>query len=149
MGDYVLMKTKLLLLALPLIAFAQAPHADLKWVDEEIAAIQPPREGVSSRALYGLKDPFKSQLYLNQPHKAGATKAVAKKAPRRTHRFTLEAIINAKTAQIDGKWYKQDDKIYGYTIKKIESSSVVLQNKAKTLELSLVTKNDKIKINAK
>jgi hypothetical protein len=141
------MKTMLLLLTLPLIALAQNTQPDLKWVDEEIAAIKPPRKGVHSSALRGLKDPFRAQLILNQPPgKPGKAVAVRRPKPKP---LTLQSVINSKTARIDGKWYKQDDKIYGYTIQKIERDSVLLQKKTKQIMLSLKAKHKQIKINAK
>ncbi len=127
---------------------AQGMQPDMKWVDDEIAAIQPPRKGVSSNALFGLKDPFRDQLILNQPkgQKKGTTTYV-----RRVERvpLTLESVINSHTALIDGKWYKQNDTIYGYSIVKIERDSVLLQKKKKQLTLTLKKKNPKIQINAK
>jgi len=141
------MKTMLLLLTLPLIALAQNTQPDLKWVDEEIAAIKPPRKGVQQSALRGLKDPFRAQLILNQPPgKPGKAVAVRRPAPKP---LTLESVINSNTARIDGKWYKQDDKIYGYTIQKIERDSVLLKKNKKQITLSLKAKNKQIKINAK
>ncbi|MHC3993884.1 hypothetical protein ACXWTF_03590 [Thiomicrolovo sp. ZZH C-3] len=142
------MKTKLLLLILPLIALAQeGVQPDMQWVDQEIAAIKPPRKGVHSSALYGLRDPFRAQLILNQPAKAKGTGTYVKRPARRY--MTLESVINSRSALIDGKWYKQDDTIYGYVITKIERDSVMLQKKKKQVTLTLKKKNPKIQINAK
>ncbi|WP_345989559.1 hypothetical protein WCX18_03360 [Sulfurimonas sp. HSL1-2] len=143
------MKTKLLLLMLPLFAFAQDVQPDMQWVDQEIAAIKPPRQGVSSAALFGLQDPFRAQLILNQPPQAkkGTTAYVQRYAPKPP--LTLESVINSHTALIDGKWYKQNDTIYGYAIVKIERDSVLLQKKKKQITLTLKKKNPKIQINAK
>ena len=137
-----------LLLLLPLTLLAENVQPDMQWVDQEIAAIKPPRKGVPSGALLGLKDPFRAQLILNQPPGSGA-KVAAIRRPRAERPFTLEAVINSKTALIDGKWYKQDEKIYGYTIQNIGRDNVVLQKKKKQIKLSLVKHNKNIKINAK
>jgi len=143
------MKTKLLLLTLPLLALAQSVEPDLKWVDEEIAAIKPPREGLSTSAVRGLNDPFSAQLILNQPPSEEGAKVVPVAEPEEQRILTLRAIFNGRRAYIDGKWYEQEDDIYGYIIKKIERDSVLLEKKQKKLKLSLITKNDNIKINAK
>jgi len=148
MGDNVLMKTKLLILILPLFALAQNPQPDMQWVDEEIAAIKPPRTGLATNALLGLTDPFAAQLILNQPPQPKKEPGTyVKRKPMKP--FTLESVINSKTALIDGKWYQQNDTIHGYVIQKIEGDSVLLKNKKKQLRLSLKTENAKIKINVK
>ena len=142
------MKTMMsLLLLLPLTIFAESVQPDMKWVDQEIDAIKPPRKGVASGALLGLKDPFLTQLILNQPPSEG-TKAVVIKPRRQERPFTLEAVINSRTAMIDGKWYKQDEKVHGYTIQSIGRDNVLLQYKKKQIKLSLVKHNKNIKINA-
>jgi len=148
MGDHLLMKTMLLLLTLPLILLAQGVQPDMQWVDEEIAAIKPPRKGVSDAALLGLKDPFRAQLILNQPPKSGETGGYYV-APVERKPLTLQSIFNGHSALIDGKWYKQNDSIYGYVITKIGYDSVRLQKKKKQLTLTLRKKNAKIQINAK
>ena len=141
------MKKTIILLLLPLAMFAENAQPDMKWVDQEITAIKPPRKGVSESSLLGLKDPFREQLVLNQP--AGSGTYVAVKRPRAERPFTLEAIINNRIVLIDGKWYKQNEKIYGYTVQSIGNDSVVLQNKKKQINLTLSKKNKNIKINAK
>ncbi len=146
------MKTILLLLALPLLVFAETPkQPDMKWVDNEIMAIKPPRKGLSSNGTRGLKDPFIAQLILNRPKTEGKAvkKAVVayKKPPERS--LTLEVIINGKSVMIDGSWYKLNDKIYGYTISEIGRNTVTIENKKRTKTLTLVKKNKHIEINAK
>jgi hypothetical protein len=143
--------TTLLLLTLPITLLAQNTQPDMQWVDDEIAAIKPPRKGVPSSALRGLKDPFRDQLILNQPpvEESGETPAQLPSEPEEQNNLTLQAIVNGNSALIDGKWYKEDEKIYGYLIQKIDRDSVLLQQKKKKLKLSLIVKNDNIKINAK
>ena len=141
------MKTMLLLLILPLIAFAQDIQPDMKWVDDEVAAIKPPRKGVPPKDLIGLKDPFRAELILNQPKGKGGV--VTFRKPKAHHLFTLEAVMNNRSAMIDGKWYKKDEKVYGYTVQSIDKDSVLLQNKKKQIKLSLIKYNKNIKINAK
>jgi len=126
---------------------AENVQPDMKWVDQEIDAIKPSRKGVHSGALLGLKNPFYIQLILNQPPGSG-TQTVVVKPKRHERPFTLEAVINSRTAMIDGKWYKQDEKVHGYTIQSIGKDSVLLQMKKKQITLSLVKSNKNIKINA-
>ncbi len=153
MGDNLLMKTTILLLTLPLLALAQATRPDLKWVDDEVAAIKPPRKGVSPSSLGALKDPFRAQLLLNQPPAEptdGKRPAPnVPEAPAERHTLSLQAVFNGKSALIDGKWYKQDQKVYGYVVREIGYDSVLLQSKKKKLKLSLYKHNDDIKINVK
>lgn len=144
------MKTKLLLLVLPLLLSAQSVEPDLKWVDNEIEAIKPPRTGVAPYKIAKLKDPFAYQLMLNRPQGKGSGKKTGTyvNRPAKTS-FTLEAVVNKHSAMIDGKWYKKDDKVHGYVVQAIGYNSVQLSSKKKKLHLTLSKKNDKIKINAK
>ena len=137
----------LILILLPLSAFAQTAQSDMMWVDQEIAAIKPPRKGVSPGALLGLQDPFREQLILNQP--AGSVKSTVVRRQKSERPFTLEAVINSRIVLIDGNWYKQDQKVHGYTVQSIGKDSVMLQNKKKQIKLTLVKQNKNIKINAK
>jgi len=147
------MKTRLLFLTLPLLLNAQAAQQqpDLTWVDNEVKAIKPPREGVPSYAIARLKDPFAYQLFLNQPETddAQSKPKISNAIRARSRSLTLEAVFNKHTAMIDGKWYKKDDTIYGYSIQDIGYDAVWLTKKKKQLKLTLFKKNDKIKINAK
>lgn len=148
------MKTMLLLLTLPLLALAQSTQPDMKWVDDEITAIKPPRKGVPANELAGLKDPFSTQIRLNQPKGTGTggkSVAIVKPKPRP---LTLEVVLNSRSAMIDGKWYKVDDKLYGYTIREIGGDNVLLEKKMtkqkkKQITLTLSKKNKNIKLNAK
>lgn len=145
------MKTKLLFLTLPALLFgAQPVQPDLKWVDNEIEAIKPPRKGIAPYKIAGLKNPFAHQLALNQPplEKTEEMPQI-QAAPEIFHPLTLQAVFNEDTALIDGKWYKKDEKIYGYVIQEIGFDAVWLSKKKKKLKLSLFKQNDNIKINAK
>lgn len=144
------MKRKLFILTIPLILSAQSTQPDLKWVDNEIEAIKPPRKGVSLYKVSSIKDPFARQIALNQPpveEHAEMKKALPE--PEAFRPFTLQAILNHTNARIDGKWYKVDDKIYGYTIQDISYDTVLLSKKKKKLKLTLFKKNKNIQINAK
>ncbi len=144
------MKTTLLFLTLPLLLSAQTVQPDLKWVDSEIEAIKPPRKGVSHYKVSSIKNPFARQLALNQPpaeEQKEEQKALPEPEP--FHPLTLQAILNRNSALIDGKWYKEDEKIYGYTIQDISYDTVLLSKKKKKLKLTLFKKNKNIQINAK
>ena len=146
------MKTATLLLIFPLLAAAQSTQPNLQWVDREVAAIKPPRKGVSPAKLVGIRDPFLAQLQLNQPpvtKKEGDTPLKKPVKPEEQKHMVLQAVFNKHTAMIDGKWCKTEDKVYGYVLREIGRDSVLLTKKKKRLRLSLKTKNDKIKINAK
>ena len=140
------MKTILLLMLLPLIVLAEGTN--LAWVDEEIAAIKPPRKGLEPSALGGLIDPFRAQLLLNRPPEE-KTDAVVSVRPKREKALTLDSIINRRSVMIDGKWYKQNDTVYGYTITAIGYDSVQLEKKRKKRTLTLKNNSNQIRINAK
>ncbi len=144
------MKTKLLIITLPLFVYAQTPQPDLQWVDKEVAAIKPPRKGMNPSSVDRIRDPFAAQLALYQPPVTEGKNVVKNPAAHvQTGSLLLQAVFNGKSAMIDGKWYKVDQKVYGYTVSKIDHNSVLLRKKKKKLKLTLITKNDKIKINAK
>ncbi len=149
------MKHLILLAGLPLFLFADTPSQNLKWVDEQIAAIKPGRTGMDQRATYKLKNPFSAALHLNQPPvetkdgkdikpiKIAKEEEVVSSHPR------LQAIVNRSSALIDGSWYRKDDKVHEYTIKEIGESTVVLKSRKKELKLYIAASDSKIKIQTK
>lgn len=149
------MKTSLILLLTPLLFLAHgaqtdSKQADMKWVDDEVAAIKPPRKGVTADALSGLNNPFAAALLLNQPpQKEGEIPVQPIVTPADNTTFNLFAVMNAQKALIDGKWYNVDEKVHGYTIDKISSDSVSLHKKRKKVKLSLKAQNENIQINVK
>ncbi len=62
------------------------------------------------------------------------TKQLIKK---RNNNLTLSSIFDKK-AFINSKWYKENDKIYDYTIIKINKDSVFLKNKNKVIVLRVL-----------
>lgn len=149
------MKTSLLLLLTPLLFIAHGAQtntkqADMKWVDDEVAAIKPPRKGVTADALSGLHNPFADALLLNQPpQEEGAAPAMPVPTPADNTNFNLFAVMNAQKALIDGTWYQVDDKVHGYTVDKIGNDSVSLKKKRRKIELTLKAQNENIQINVK
>lgn len=137
------MKTLLIILSLNLFA------NELQWVDEQINAIQPPREGIRKSKVNSIKSPF---IFLK---KETSSKAKVKKVTKTKRaniisksekRLRLEAVIN-KSALINGKWYKLLDRVGKYKLIDITKENVILSFKRKKLLLSLKKRNSKIKFN--
>lgn len=128
---------------------------ELKWVDEQIEAIKPSRDGVSKSSINNLKDPF---IFLKVEKKELVAGAKTSRTPRsnngtssnittvskKTTYFNLSAIIN-KSALINGKWYKEMDKVGKYTLSEVNRSTITLKSKGKKLHLSTATKNRTLK----
>lgn len=129
---------------------------ELHWVDEQIKAIIPPRVGVADGYINSLIDPIKhiapvhlpgiSGSGLLAPPKLGSMSLLPKvvEEPLR-----LQALMN-KSALINGKWYKSNDTVRGYTLSEIKQNSVLLiGKKSQPLILFLSKSNNSIKINTK
>ena len=58
----------------------------------------------------------------------------------------LESVIN-KNIKINGKWYKEGDRVRQYVILKVSSDYILLKSKKKQLKLFQNSKNDKIRFN--
>ncbi len=153
MGDKILKKT-VLLIAFACLIMANEKSADLSWVDQEIAAIKPPRKGISNRTISMLRDPFvflkKNKEKDEKEKKApqtlpsvvpSVTKSCAVVTPKRSIRskaLRLLAIIN-NSALINDKWYKVGEKIGKYKIIKVTLNQVTLQSPSRTLTLTTYT----------
>ena len=141
---------------LPLIIFIQVVNAnELEWVDKQIKAIQPSRQGMKN--IGQLKDPF---VFLNKEDKKSKednkivpspniTFIHSNKTKQKVHivkksRFNLSMIIN-KSAKINNKWYKQGDILHGHKIFAITPNSVILLKNKKQTILSIYSKNKNIK----
>lgn len=128
---------------------------ELTWVDEQVAAIKPPRIGISNKSISKLKDPF---IFLviqdEQVEKKG--KKFSKKVIIRSHyikryyskKLYLEAILN-KSVMINRRWYKEGQWVYGYKIVKVNRTSVLLQKQNKKLLLSTMSKSKNLKFHNK
>ena len=128
---------------------------ELKWVDEQIEAIKPPRVGLSPKEITLLKDPFillvektvdkkKKTIATNKQSKYNYKKKIHKKS----YHFKLDAIMN-KSALINDKWYKEGSLIYGYKIAKVNRNTVVLTKGNKKITLTTISKKNNLKINKK
>jgi len=150
MGDNALMKTFIVMLALPTLILAASANRDLAWVDEQIDAIIPKRVGLNAHETAILENPFRGMFAQEKKETIEdsdvkvAVEEVDERKPLR-----LQAIFNRKKAMIDGKWYRTDDKIYGYSIKNIENTSVLLRSKKDELRLYIASKKSNIKIQTK
>ena len=131
---------------------------ELKWVDEQIQAIKPPREGVSSSKINSIKNPFiflqknkekPKKKVLTSTNKVNSTKVQnITRIEQKNISLHLSAIIN-NSAYINGKWYKIQEKVGKYTISRITRTDVILTYKQKRLLLSTRTKSKTLKFKNK
>ncbi len=142
------MKT-LTLSLLFVVSILSATDTHLAWVDEQINAIKPQRNGISNDYINLLKDPIKFEEPKSDPSQPnkGISVATSEKSDRKLNLkpLTLEAIIN-QTAYINGIWYQLDDQVRDSKLVAIEEDFVVLTDKKKKTRLFVNPKNDKIKI---
>lgn len=160
MGDYILMKS-LLFIPLILTAALSANNDDLSWVDTQVDAIKPPRDGESTSNISRIKDPFiflkKNSTQKESKSKKSPKAMIANKTKNTKsnstsekpvvfskHSLSLGAIINS-TAFINGKWFKLGESVNGYKITKIDKKTVTLVDGSKTKVLSTATENTKLK----
>ncbi|QFR49020.1 hypothetical protein FJR48_04485 [Sulfurimonas lithotrophica] len=141
-----------------------ANNDDLSWVDTQIEAIKPPRDGESNINMSKIKNPFiflkknsskketdkKSVNVSSKANKkevskvSGSVTEVSTTPLYKKDSFVLYAIIN-KTALINGKWYKLGDIVNSYKITHLDNKTVTLKNSSKTKVLSTASKNTKLK----
>lgn len=108
-------------------------------INKQITEIIPPRTGVKATDVVKTKSPF----ILLQTGKKGKTTYAAKKKVK-LKPLKLESAIN-KSVKINGKWYKEGDRVRHYTILKVSNGEALLKSKTKELRLFQNQKNDKIK----
>ena len=144
MGDYILMK-KLLILSIipmfPMLLCANAESSSHALINTQIQEIKPPRTGVKASDVLKTKSPF---ILLNTTK--GGKKVYAVKKRVKLPPLRMESSIN-KNVKINGKWYKEGDRIRHYTIVKVASGEAVLKSKKKELKLFQNAKNEKINFN--
>ncbi|WP_373070485.1 hypothetical protein [Sulfurimonas sp.] len=146
-----------------LSAVLSANNDDLSWVDKQVNAIKPPRDGESMRNISSIRNPFvflkknltnkddkntkatpRTIVTANKDKDSKTNSSLEKTPVFTTHSFILGAIIN-NTALINGKWHKIGETINGYKITKINKKTVNLQSGSKTKVLSTATENPKLK----
>lgn len=134
---------------------------ELAWVDEQINAIKPPREGIKNSQLSFLKDPFifleknktkkddkelKSSVSSIPVVTSPTNKVVSNNLLNK--KLTLDAVLN-NSALISGVWYKKDETVRKYILSEINRSHVVLKKGKKALILSTKSKNSNLKFKEK
>ena len=134
------MKKLLLLSLLPLLPIALAANTiSHEVIDKQITEIKPPRKGVSSADVLRVKSPF----ILLRESKSGAKATYTVRREVKLPPLRLESCIN-KNVKINGKWYKEGDRVRQYTIVNVSATEALLKSKSKELKLFLNQKNDKI-----
>ncbi|MBC8236959.1 MAG: hypothetical protein H8E76_01900 [Helicobacteraceae bacterium] len=145
-------------LIVSLFMFTHILANELTWVDEQIQAIKPPRDGISKSKIDMVKDPF---IFLNKELKEKTSKKtltanksiISKKSfsesktnqiSKQSTSFSLDAIIN-KSALINGNWYKLHSKVGKYTLSAVNGTSIILSYKNKDLLLTTRSKTKKLK----
>jgi len=129
---------------LSLFLFTQViANDELSWVNEQIEAIKPPRNGLNDAQLNILENPFiieekKTEDAVSTENNNINSNTTVQKY-KKNQSLKLAMIIN-ESAFINSKWYKLHEKIHSYTISEINYDSVVLTKKDKKRVLS--TKNN-------
>ena len=131
---------------------------ELSWVDKQIEAIKPPRNGLKNGNVELLNDPFiflkknQAEKDLKKSTSLNSSKNSSKSTNKDTNslvvqkkkmKFSLVAIIN-KSALINGQWYKHDSLLNGYKLSIIDPQSVILIKKTKKILLSTRSINKKL-----
>jgi len=124
---------------------------ELDWVNTQVEAIKPPREGMNNSELAKARSPF---IFL-KANKTASNKKPSSKKPSTVKKITttskdksgkvvskessknlvLSAVIN-KSALINGKWYKLNDTVYGYKLSNVNRTTVILIKGKKKLVLT-------------
>ena len=140
------MKKILLLTIIPLLALTLSANSESvahETISKQIDEIKPPRVGIKRGAVAKVRSPF---IYLKTVKTKNGKKTTVVDAKKRI-RFAplkLESAIN-KNVKINGKWYKEGDRVRGYTIVKVSTGEAHLKSKKKELKLYLKKTNDRIK----
>lgn len=139
---------KNIIMLLSLLSSMLFSSNELKWVDEQIDAIKPSRDGISSSSINALDNPFiflKKEVKDNGKLTKKSTSSINTNILKVTKkRLVLSAIMN-NTALINGKWYKALDKVDKYTIVSIQNMDVILKYKDKELLLTTRVKKQALK----
>jgi len=118
---------------------------ELHWVDEQIKAIKPPRVGLKPNNLLKIKDPFIFAKSNDSVKKKSVKSRKLYRPKSYKKRYSLKklhlSMTMNKSAKINGKWYKIDDKIHGYKIVKVDLSKITLSYHKKNYLLSTYSKH--------
>lgn len=144
------MKTSLLIITTLALGALSVSADELSWVDEQVAAIKPPRSGLSSREIASVRNPF---IYIRKKAPKSATSSSAHTtsttsvrpvAKKSASALVLTTVIN-KSVLISGQWYKQGDNVEGYKIEKVMPQTVLLTKHNKKIVLTTNTSSTKLK----
>lgn len=134
---------KLLILSVmslvPMIVLANSESPNHAEINKQIEEIKPPRTGVKASDVLKTASPF--ILFKKETDGKKTTYTVKKRV--KLPPLKLESAIN-KSVKINGKWYKEGDRIRQYTITKVFTDEVLLTSKGKELKLYQNHANDKI-----
>ena len=119
-----------------------AETANHALINTQIKEIKPPRVGVKASDVLKTKSPF----LMLKTGKDGKKTTYAYKKKVKLPPLKMESAIN-KNVKINGKWYKEGDRVRQYTIVKVSSGEALLKSKKKELKLFQNQKNDKINFN--
>ncbi|MEN8146373.1 MAG: hypothetical protein ABFR02_01995 [Campylobacterota bacterium] len=122
------------------VAAASSAIPNHELINQQIQEIKPPRVGVKAADVLKTKSPF-ILFEVVKDGKKKTTYVVKKKVKFKPLR--METSIN-KSVKINGKWYKEGDRVRHYTIVKVSAGEALLKSKKKELRLFQNQKNDKI-----
>lgn len=149
MGDKLLKTLFLLLLVSSAFLYANTSR---NWIDKMVADIKPDRPGLNANLLQGLKNPFVQKV---SKQKTGTTQSVRyKRGQKKTHKhfvtkFKLMATLNS-SAKINNRWYKLNQKIGKFTLRKITKNYVILKkNKNMSIKVNLNRSKNHLKMTVK
>ena len=132
----------LLIVSTLLLASEDTVSPSHALINKQIKEIKPARRGVTKLAVSTTKNPF----IMFKVNKKGKKIAFVSKKKVKLTPLKLESVIN-KSVKINGKWYKEGDRIRNYTISKVSSGEALLKSRSKELKLYQNTQNDKINFN--
>ncbi len=135
---------------------------ELEWVDEQIEAIKPPRNGVKITTMTNTFIFLEKNKKEKKEDKKGTisssqTGAIKNPTPPLTltikesvkkKDYQLVAIFN-KSAMIDNKWYKQGEKIDNFTVVEVDKNAVTLKDGKKEIVLSTNNQTQTLKFKNK
>ncbi|MDA3947146.1 MAG: hypothetical protein PF439_10765 [Helicobacteraceae bacterium] len=134
---------KLLILSIlslaPMVITAGTETPNHAQINQQIEEIKPPRIGVKAADVLKTESPF----ILLSSGKKGKKATYAIKHRVELQPLRMESAINTRV-KINGKWYKEGDRVRQYTIIKVSSGEALLKSKKKELRLFQHQENDKI-----
>jgi hypothetical protein len=128
------------------ILFYQLLSDELKWIENQIQAIKPSRDGIDKNFVDNIKNPFISLKRETQIKKTHSKNKIQKQASKKTtsETFKLDAIINS-SALINNKWYKNGEKVGKYILIIETNSKIKLKYKSEEISFSTKGNNKSLK----